>query len=329
MKAALQNFTNQDLIHWLDNIDIPTFIGSSKRIYPNQGIKPIEVFNQFLHVIHKNQVSITYNKKWLDWNVDQGILFEDGTTTIADFYVFALGGGSWKITGSNGNWKTPFSKKGIKVNPFVAANCAYQIQWPLDFLSKHEGAPLKNLQITCNGKKQKGEAVITRFGLEGNAIYALSPQIQHQLDRKNNALIYLDLKPMLSVETIFKKLTTRKENTITNTLRSALNMSSIQINLLKAFVSKEAFMDPHLLSKQIKNIPLTILAAAPVDEAISTSGGIALQEIDENFQLVQLPNSFCIGEMLDWNAPTGGYLLQGCFSMGIYLGEYLNNLNDG
>lgn len=324
LKKTLLEFTNQDLRQWLEQNEIPTFIGSSKRIYPVKGIKPIEVLNQFLKVLEQQKVSITYNHRWIGWD-NGGILFENKPRIVADFYVFALGGSSWKITGSDGSWSSHFSKRGISINPFIASNCAYQIAWPAGFLAKHEGKPIKNLQVNCNGQSQKGEAVITKFGLEGNAIYALSLQIQQQLDAQKEAIIYLDLKPTLSEETIFTKLYNRKGKSISHSLRNELKMTSVQIGLLKTFIDKEAFLNQEVLAQCIKKVPLTILSAAPLDEAISTSGGVALEEVDEHFQLHKIPNSFCIGEMLDWNAPTGGYLLQGCFSMGVYLSDFFNH----
>ena len=324
LKNALSEFTNQSLIQWLEKIGIPTFVGSSKRIYPVKGIKPIEVLKKIMLVLEKKQVKIIYNKEWLGWNEKEDLVFEDGEIVEADYKVFAMGGGSWNVTGSDGTWLERFSEKGILTKPFVAANCAYKIDWPTAFLEKNEGKPLKNLVVLCDEKKQKGEAVITQFGLEGNAIYALSPQIQEQLDSKNEAVIYLDLKPPFSEEEIKNKLQSSKEKNISNTLRNVLKMNAVQIDLLKVYLSKEEFLNIEILVHKIKNLALKIQSAAAIDEAISTTGGVALEAVDKHFQIKKMKSNFCIGEMLDWNAPTGGYLLQACFSMGFYVAKYLN-----
>lgn len=324
LKPAIQNFNNQDLIRWLSEIGIPTFTGSSKRIFPTQGIKPIEVLNAILKVLKNKKINFQFEHNWSNWN-DQGDLVFNKTQIIkADYHIFALGGGSWKVTGSDGSWLDAFTKKGIKTKPFQAANCAFHINWPTHFINKNEGSPLKNITINCNHKTQKGEVVITSFGLEGNAIYALSPQIQSELNQNQEANIFIDLKPTVKASTLldrYKKSSFKKPSDI---LRKDLNLSKPQVDLLKSQTTRDTFLNPELLVSKIKNLPLTVLKPAPIDEAISTTGGIELSESDQYFKLKKLNNSYCIGEMLDWNAPTGGYLLQACFSMGVYLAKHLN-----
>jgi predicted flavoprotein YhiN len=182
----------------------------------------------------------------------------------------------------------------------------------------------ENISIACDGKSQKGEVVITRFGLEGNAIYALSPQIQKALSNSEAACIFIDLKPTLSDKEIFDRIAQSPLAKTTETLRTIIHMSSAQINILKKSINKEEFVNHESLASSIKRLPLLVTAAAPLDEAISTTGGIDLDEVNENYELVKMKNSFCIGEMLNWNAPTGGYLLQACFSMGVHLARHLN-----
>jgi hypothetical protein len=235
-----------------------------------------------------------------------------------------MGGASWQITGSDGSWLEIFKNKEINTLSFLPANCAYAIKWPKEFILKNEGQPLKNIALSCLAKTQKGELVITKFGLEGNAIYALSSEIQSQLSTKKTATIYLDLKPMFTLNEVTQKINTSQLRTITDILKKTLKLSAPQINLLKATLTKEEFTNKNILSEKIKALPLIINSAAPLNEAISTTGGISLNEVNENFELHKLKNNFCIGEMLDWNAPTGGYLLQACFSMGAYTAKYLN-----
>lgn len=323
VKTALTSFTNEDFRRWLESIGIPTFIGSSKRVYPEKGIKPIEVLNRILSVLEEKQVHFEFEHTWKGWNAENNLTFHSEKTIQADLVIFALGGASWKVTGSDGNWLNTFHEKGIPTSPFLPANCSYQVDWQPDLLAKIEGSPLKNITISSNEKTTKGEVVLTQFGLEGNAIYALSPEVQHQLSTHGNAIVYIDFKPMLSVEEVQQKLE-QSNLKMTDLLRKKLHLSKAQVHLLKHFLDKEAFLSKTTLAQYIKRFPLTLIGAAPIDEAISTTGGVSMKAIDEKFELINLPNTYCIGEMLDWNAPTGGYLLQACFSMGVYLAKRLN-----
>ena len=326
-EKIISSFTNADLRTWFASIGIPTIVGSSKRVFPEKGIKPIEVLNAILEVLKKKNVKIKTQHIWKGWNENNELLFETNDQTInvkADIVVFSLGGASWKATGSDGSWTNCFSEKGIEIIPFQASNCAYEIKWKDEFLKIAEGKSLKNISLKCEDKEKKGEVVITKFGLEGGAVYALSPLIRKQLNEKNEAQLFIDLKPALSIEQIKDKFSARGNRSIKKLLIDRLNFDDTQIELLKTILTKNEFTDLELLSKKIKNLPLTITSTAPIDEAISTVGGISLNGIDGNFQLKKLPNHYTIGEMLDWDAPTGGYLLQGCFSIGNVLAKKLN-----
>lgn len=323
LENSLQNFTNTDFRNWLDIIGIPTYIGSSKRVYPKEGIKPIEVLNAILKHLEGRAVSIKYEHIFSGWDKNNNPIIDDKPVQ-SDYTIFCLGGASWKITGSDGTWLHTFSKKEIKTVPFQASNCGFEIDWKPDFIKNNEGTPLKNIAISCDDKIQKGEAVLTKFGLEGNAIYGLSPQIREQLNTTKNALIFIDLKPSLSLENVYSKIKTSTYKNTTQILKKELKLSSSQIDLLKIYLSKESYLNTKSLSENIKKFPLEITNTATIDEAISTVGGIDLNAVSSNFELKKIPNQFCIGEMLDWDVSTGGYLLQGCASMGFSLGKYLN-----
>ena len=323
LDKALQNFTNTDFRNWLDTIAIPTYIGSSKRVYPKQGIKPIEVLNAIAKTLKEKGVTIKYEHTFSGWNnTDEPLLNKVAIKT--DYTIFCLGGASWKITGSDGKWLDSFSEKGIKTKIFQGSNCGYKINWNKDFIKNHEGTPLKNITISCDTRLQKGEAVITTFGLEGNAIYGLSPQIRAQLAANLKATIHIDFKPSLSIENLYAKMQVSGYKNTSQILKKEIKLSAAQIDLLKAYVSKEEYLNKEILAKKIKSFPLEILNTASIDESISTVGGIDLSAISQNFELEKLANQFCIGEMLDWDAPTGGYLLQGCVSTGVWLAKYLN-----
>ncbi|MFT6149723.1 MAG: putative flavoprotein (TIGR03862 family) [Saprospiraceae bacterium] len=323
LMAALNHFTNSDLRAFLVSIGIPTFVGSSKRVFPEKGIKPIEVLKALKRYLIAKKVNFKFNQTFTDWDEKDNLIFNNTEIVKSDFKVFAIGGGSWKVTGSDGMWLNLFAKRGIKTLPFVAQNCAFQVNWSTGFIQENEGKPLKNISISIDNQHQKGEVVITKFGMEGNALYALSPKIQGQLALKKEAIVYIDFKPTLSVETLLKKIKDSNYN-LTKILKQVIKLNATQIGLIKNHLSKAAFLELSTLVDTIKKFPVKITDAAVINEAISTSGGIDLNVLNEYFELIDLKNNFCIGEMMDWNAPTGGYLIQGCASMGVYVANYLN-----
>lgn len=327
LEKALLAFDNEDFRQWIDSIGIPTYIGSSKRVYPESGIKPITVLNAILDVLDKQGVAIEYQHTWKGWTNENDIVFNTDTTVKSDYTIFAMGGGSWKVTGSDGSWLDLFERESIPTVPFQSSNCAYRVNWPEDFILEHEGSPLKNIAISCLNKKQKGEAVITRFGLEGNAIYALSPQIREELESHQKATIFLDLKPTLLYDDLLQKIKKSTFKKTSETLQKEVKLSPAQIGLLKKYLSKETYLNPELLAQNIKKLPIEITDTSLLNDAISTTGGIQLIAVDENFQLKNKNRNYCIGEMLDWDAPTGGYLLQACFSMGMHLARHLNKVS--
>ena len=319
-------FTNTDFRNWLASIGIDTYVGTSKRVFPKKGIKPIEVLQAIEKKLLHNQVNIHYNHTWKGWHQNE-LIFEHKQTTVnvtADITVFALGGGSWKVTGSDGNWLHYFTEKHIETRPFVPSNCAYHIKWDNDVLQLIEGHALKNCEFTCGSISKKGEAVLTQFGIEGSGIYALSKPIREQLLANKTASITIDFKPELSETQIQQRLEDHTHLSIKEILEKKLNLTNTHIQLLKFVTTKEQYHSPHYLSKLIKAYPLNLTNFAPIDNAISTVGGIALTEVNEYLALKKLPHHYCIGEMLDWDAPTGGYLLQACFSMGYSLALHLN-----
>lgn len=326
-ESALRAFTNQDLCVWLKSIGIETYTGSSKRIFPVKGIKPIEVLNAFLEKLKSKHVQLHTHHEWKGWSETNGLIFQNKKEEVlvnADVTVFALGGASWTVTGSDGTWLNLFQQKEIQTIPFQASNCAYEVQWPDEFIAKYEGQWLKNISVSTEEHIKHGELVITQFGLEGGAVYALSPLLRKQLQAHGSAKISIDFKPTFSIEEVVQKLSIKTTKSITQILRTELKLTDTQIALLKSFVSKEDFLNVETIASSIKAFPIFLVGTAPIDEAISTVGGIALSEVDENFQLNKLSNQYVIGEMLDWDAPTGGYLLQGCFSMGAWVARIFN-----
>jgi uncharacterized flavoprotein (TIGR03862 family) len=324
LDEALLAFTNEDFRKWLKELGIETYVGSSGRVFPLKPIKPIEVLQAILNLLKKKGIHIKTNMEWTAWNTNNSIELNNSDVIKTDIVVFALGGSSWKVTGSDGNWLRFFESKQIPTQAFEASNCAFKLNWPEEFIKNHAGKSLKNIALSSSNKTYKGEVTVSEFGLEGNAIYPLSTEIKKQIKSNGQALINIDFKPMLTDQEVFNKLLNSKAKNSNEKLKLDLKLSSTAIQIIKNNLSKEAYLDNLTMAKAIKRLPLIAIAPATIDEAISTTGGISLEAIDVHYELKQLKNHYCIGEMLDWNAPTGGYLLQACFSMGVNLAKYLN-----
>jgi len=327
-EKAFTHFSNKDLIHWLNANGVETFVGSSGRVFPKKEMKPVDVLNVFLKKIKSNSFIILTKQVWKGFSNDNNLIFENisGHSEVkSDYVIFCIGGASWPVTGSKGDWTNYFAEKKITIDPFQPSNCAFRINWDENFISKNQGKVLKNVAITCNNQTHSGEVVLTKFGIEGSGIYPLSPQIRYQLNEKQKAEISIDLKPLISLEKIKQKVVSiaAKKN-FTENLKQQLNLNQLQIQLLKTLLPKDVFLSAEKLSCNIKNLKISINGIAPIEEAISTVGGISLTEIDADFQLKKLPRHYAIGEMLNYDAPTGGYLLQSCFSMAKFLAHYLN-----
>lgn len=326
MLPFLQTFSNSDFREWLKSIGIETYVGTSRRVFPVKGIKPIEVRKAIEARLPENQVELHCQHEWKGWK-DGELLFENQgkiLTLKPDLTVFALGGASWKVTGSSGSWAAFFSERGIRVNPFYPSNCAFQVSWDKDFIKTYAGSALKNSEFSCGALAQKGEAVLTEFGIEGSGIYPLSWAIREQLADEGKAVLHVDLKPDLSGEEIESRLQNKGKLSVKDVLEKKLNLAPVQRELLKIHTSKEDYTKPERLALAIKSLELTVCGLPPIDEAISTAGGIAVGELSPDLELHKLPKHYCIGEMIDWDAPTGGYLLQACFSMGYALAKHLN-----
>jgi uncharacterized flavoprotein (TIGR03862 family) len=325
LEKAFAYFSNADLIQWLKDLGIETYVGSSGRVFPLRGVKPVQVLDKILTKIKSRSVQVKYRYEWKGFENDH-LLFEHEGNFIhvkTDIAVFCLGGASWPVTGSKGEWLKFFGQKNISVRPFSASNCAFKVDWNKSFIDKYQGSALKNIELSCGSKKHAGEIVLTQFGIEGSGIYPLSPQIRQQLNTAGKATVSIDLKPPYHYDILVRKLKDSKGNT-TDILKNEIGLNALQIQLIKTFIPKEIFLDHGKLANKIKNFEISITGTAPIEDAISTVGGIDLSEISSNFELKKMPQHFVIGEMLDYDAPTGGYLLQSCFSMGKYLAGHLN-----
>lgn len=319
-KPILKNFDSAATTNWLKDIGIETFIGSSGRIFPIKGTKPIEVLNALKKQLLTQNVTIHLEHEFISFE-ENTVLFktkEESKIVNFDFCVFALGGASWKVTGSDGNWLSIFEKKGIKTQPFQASNCGLEVDFPKEFIEKLAGYPLKNIAISSGNKTFKGEALITKYGLEGNAIYPISAEVRKLFLENKKASIYIDLKPNNTLENLENKITAKL---LPKNYGYTFKISKLQIALLKEFTNKHTYLTPTEFVKHLKKLEIPINKLRPIDEAISTVGGISLDEINDDLSLKKIPNIYIAGEMFDWDTITGGYLLQGCFSTGFHVAQ--------
>lgn len=314
MDEALSGFGPMELRAWLSGIGVPTYVGTSGRVFPDRGIKPIDVLNRIRERLVARGVRFHVEHVFDGFDAERGIIIEShsGRSVInADHVLFALGGASWPVTGSTGIWPALFKSIGVEVAPFRSSNCGIHVPWPVQ-LRDHAGKPLKNIRISAGHLTALGEATITEHGLEGNAIYPVVPALRQALASGEQAVLHIDLKPTNSVDELIERM----RGVGTKSYAAALHLDRPSFALLKAFTTKERFLSPSYLAADVKDLHLPVTALRPVDEAISTVGGIPTGELNPDFSLKKHPQFFVIGEMVDWDAPTGGFLLQGCFAMG-------------
>lgn len=306
LRPALEHFTPDDLRNWCAELGEETFIGTSGRVFP-KSFKASPLLRAWLARLQTNGVTFHYNFKWT------------GQDMGADITILSLGGASWPRLGSDGNWTKILEDRDIRINPLRPANCGFTTNWSPVFSGKFAGTPVKPVALSHNGQSVQAEIMITQAGVEGGGIYALSKSIRTAIEHHGQTTLTLDLKPNATVEHIAALLNKpRGRDSFSNYLRKALSLSPVAIGLLQEDrdVSHLSRSD---LAQRIKSYPLALTGTASIDRAISTAGGIALDEIDKNFMLKKWPHTYVVGEMLDWEAPTGGYLLQGTFSMACWL----------
>lgn len=314
MRPMFERFGADELRAWLETIGVPTFIGTSGRVFPKRGIKPAEVLRAIVDAVKAKGVRIHTEHRFVGFDeaIKPVVVHGAGRSTIqADAYLFALGGASWPKTGSTGAWTSAFTSIDVRLNAFQASNCGVMAHMP-DALEPHVGKPLKNIAVTCAAKTMRGELTITEYGLEGNAIYPVVPLVREQLVATGEAHVIIDLKPDLTEERIHEKL----RDAAWKERIAALKLDRPSVALLKAYTPVDRYLDGRTLAHDVKNVRVPVYALRPVEEAISTVGGLAMEEVNEDLSLRKHPQLFVAGEMLDWDAPTGGFLLQGAFSTG-------------
>ncbi|UVK93024.1 TIGR03862 family flavoprotein [Pseudomonas atacamensis] len=317
----LRAFDADALCQWINELGIETFIGSSGRVFPTD-MKAAPLLRAWLKRLRDSGVVIHTRHRWLGWDASGALRIASPQGEISvnpDATLLALGGGSWSRLGSDGAWMLPLEQRGVDLAPLQPSNCGFEVQaWSELMVSKFAGAPLKNIAIGLNDDIPRlGECVITATGIEGSLIYALSAPIREEINRYGAAVIHIDLLPGRPVDKLQAALSKpRGSRSMAKHLHSQVGIDGVKAALLRELTDVETFTDPALLARAIKALPLTLVKTRPLDEAISSAGGVRFEAMDERLMLKALPGVFCAGEMLDWEAPTGGYLLTGCFASG-------------
>ena len=336
IEPMLRRFGPEELRQWVHGLGIETFVGTSGRVFP-VGMKASPLLRAWLKRLADSGVTFHPRHKWTG-NIAAGpagtrnlrdgslsIRFEspDGEKTImADAVVLALGGGSWSRLGSDGAWVPWLERVGAKVEPLKPSNCGFDVDWSPHFRQRFDGHPVKSVVLSFGEFHQQGEFIVTKAGVEGNLIYAASALLRDEIYARGSAVMTLDLAPDRSYEWLVKKLSKpRGPRTMANHLEKTVNIKGVKAGLLREFGSKDDFSDLQRLARFIKNLPIPLLATRPLDEAISSAGGVRFESLDEHLMLRSMPGVYCAGEMLDWEAPTGGYLLTACFASGYVAGH--------
>lgn len=325
IEPMLREFTPTQLRQWVHGLGIDTFVGTSGRIFPTD-MKAAPLLRAWLHRLRAAGVVFHVRHRWLGWDEDGKTLRFDtpeGECKVqADAVVLALGGGSWAKLGSTGTWVPLLSERGVNVAPLKPSNCGFETRWSAYFAERYAGQPIKPVKLSFtdaigNTRTQQGELMVTATGLEGSLIYALSGPLRDRIEAVGEAVIYLDLLPDLSMAALITKLSKpRGKLSMANHLRKRLGIEGVKASLLRERLPKPDMDDTERLSAAIKALPVKLHATRPLDEAISSAGGVTFEDLNKNLMLRPLPGVFCAGEMLDFEAPTGGYLLTESFASG-------------
>lgn len=324
----LQAFGAQDLRDWARGLDVDTFIGSSGRVFPLD-LKAAPLLRGWVRRLRDQGVRFHAHHRWHGWNEDGVLRFAtpDGERAAsADATVLALGGGSWPQLGSDGAWQDILLERGIDVRPLLPANCGFDIDWSAHFAQRHAGAPLKPVVAHWHdahgvARSLQGECVITENGIEGSLIYAIAADLRDAIAREGGAELRLDLAPGRDRQALRDALAQPSRRSFGERLRRQAGLGDAKAGLVREVLPKDRFSDPDALADAIKGLPLALLRPRPLAETISSAGGVRLEALDGESMLKALPGTFCAGEMLDWEAPTGGYLLTACFASGYRAGR--------
>ena len=325
LRPAIEAFPPSAVREWCEGLGEATFVGSSGRVFP-VAMKASPLLRAWLARLIGKGVTIRNRWRWTGWDGEGRLTFDTpgGERIVeADATLLALGGASWPRLGSTGDWVPVLDGAGVAVAPLAAANCGFLVAWSDHFRSRFEGQPLKRIAAAFEGASVRGEALISAEGIEGGAVYALSARLRDAIARDGVAVLSLDLRPDMTIEALAARLgKPRAKQSLATFLRKAAGLSVVETGLLHETATQRlADMAPEEIARLIKAVPLRLTAAAPIARAISTAGGVKWDDVDERLMLRGRPGVFVAGEMLDWEAPTGGYLLQACLATGAQAGR--------
>jgi uncharacterized flavoprotein (TIGR03862 family) len=339
IEPLLKNFGPDELRRWVHGLGIDTFVGTSGRVFP-VGMKASPLLRAWLKRLAGSGVTFHLRHRWKGLIQAQAAVLGGGHGTLsltfdspegnmvvrAEAVVLALGGGSWSRLGSDGAWIPWLEEAGVQVAPLKPSNCGFDVAWSPHFRERFHGHPIKSVVLSFGSFRQQGEFVVTKEGVEGSLIYAASSLFRDEIEASGSAVMTLDLAPDRSQEWLQEKLSRpRGSRTVASHLERAVNIKGVKAGLLRELLSKEVFTDPERLAESIKHLPIRLIAPRPLDEAISSAGGVRFESVNEHLMLRSVPGVFCAGEMLDWEAPTGGYLLTACFASGYAAGQGVAN----
>ncbi|HVI28023.1 TIGR03862 family flavoprotein [Hansschlegelia sp.] len=318
LERTLRAFPPAELVAWCHGLGVETFVGTSGRVFPKP-LKASPLLRAWLRRLAGQGVAFRLRHRWTGFAEDGALRFstpEGGLIASSTAVVLALGGASWPRLGADGGWLEILMAEGVEAAPLRPANCGFRVDWSEHFANRFAGEPIKRAALTFAGRRARGEAVVTRDGVEGGLIYAVSAELRDATDRDGSARPLLDLRPDLPQDELARRLAApRGARSWSTHLRKAAALPPVAVALLREMGPLP--QDAAELAQRIKNLPLTLVAPYGLDRAISTAGGVRLDQVDDRFMLLRRPGAFVAGEMLDWEAPTGGYLLQACFATGV------------
>jgi uncharacterized flavoprotein (TIGR03862 family) len=328
LQSSIDAFPPEALRHWADDLAQPTFVGSSGRVFPKT-LKASPLLRAWLKRLDSIGVALALRHRWSEWDGDGRLEFQTpgGARAItADATIMALGGASWPRLGSDGAWVERLAGRGIAIAPLQPANSGFDVEWSGVFRDRFEGQPLKNVALSFGSHTVRGEVLVTRSGIEGGAIYALSAMLREHIIASGSTVLNMDLRPDIATSELAIRMSApRGKQSVSNWLRKAAGLSPVATGLLqeaaRAAGDSLASMPPPVLAAMIRAVPISLTGVAPLARAISTAGGVVFSELDEDYMIRRLPGVFAAGEMLDWEAPTGGYLLQASFATGAAAGR--------
>jgi uncharacterized flavoprotein (TIGR03862 family) len=328
LEAAIAAFPPDRLREWSEALGQPTFVGSSGRVFP-QAFKASPLLRAWLRRLDASGVQFALRHRWIGWDEDGAALFQasDGEHAVnARATVLALGGASWPRLGSDAAWARIIAARGVTVSPLQAANCGFTVAWSDIFRDRFEGQPLKGVALSFGSRRVLGEVMMTRTGIEGGAAYALSAELRETITASGQATLHIALRPEMATADLVARLSApRAKQSLSTRFRKAAQLSSVGIGLLQEAAIASGIplsaRSPARLAELINGVPIQLNGVAPIASAISTGGGISFDELDSDLMIRRLPGVFAAGEMLDWEAPTGGYLLQASFATGAAAGR--------